>query len=118
MATFKLTLEYDGSKYSGWQSQINARTVQGELQTVAESGLPGFASEDWQGILAPAKTPPAIVNRLSESLKAALALEETKRSFDAAGGVPEHVPPDVLAVRIRDGVPRWATIARQSGAQP
>ncbi len=36
MRTFKLTLEYDGSRYSGWQAQINApRTVQGELQRVA-----------------------------------------------------------------------------------
>jgi tRNA pseudouridine38-40 synthase len=31
MQTFKLTLEYDGSKFSGWQQQVNARTVQGEL---------------------------------------------------------------------------------------
>lgn len=36
MATFKLVLEYDGSKFSGWQTQINARTVQGELQRVAD----------------------------------------------------------------------------------
>jgi tRNA pseudouridine38-40 synthase len=36
MRNFKLTLEYDGSKFSGWQSQINARTVQGELQAVAD----------------------------------------------------------------------------------
>jgi len=35
MQTFKLTLEYDGSRYSGWQTQINARTVQGELQRAA-----------------------------------------------------------------------------------
>lgn len=34
--TYKLTLEYDGSKYSGWQTQTNARTVQGELQRVAD----------------------------------------------------------------------------------
>jgi tRNA pseudouridine38-40 synthase len=35
MRTFKLTLEYDGSRYSGWQDQINARTVQGELKQAA-----------------------------------------------------------------------------------
>src|SRR5580658_9318324 len=35
MQTFKLTLEYDGSKFSGWQQQINARTVQGELIAAA-----------------------------------------------------------------------------------
>jgi tRNA pseudouridine38-40 synthase len=34
--TFKLTLEYDGSRFSGWQIQRNARTVQGELQRVAD----------------------------------------------------------------------------------
>jgi tRNA pseudouridine38-40 synthase len=37
MRTLKITLEYDGSRYSGWQAQINApRTVQGELQRVAD----------------------------------------------------------------------------------
>jgi tRNA pseudouridine38-40 synthase len=36
MQTFKLTLEYDGSRYSGWQIQQNARTVQGELQRVSD----------------------------------------------------------------------------------
>lgn len=35
MRTYKLTLEYDGSKFSGWQDQINARSVQGELKRVA-----------------------------------------------------------------------------------
>jgi tRNA pseudouridine38-40 synthase len=36
MRTYKLTIEYDGSKFSGWQAQLNARTVQGELQRVAD----------------------------------------------------------------------------------
>ena len=36
LATYKLVLEYDGSKFSGWQTQINARTVQGELQRAAD----------------------------------------------------------------------------------
>ena len=36
MQTYKLTLEYDGSRYSGWQIQQNARTVQGELQRVSD----------------------------------------------------------------------------------
>src|SRR5262252_4579437 len=35
MQTFKLTLEYDGSRFSGWQDQVNARTVQGELKQAA-----------------------------------------------------------------------------------
>lgn len=42
MKTWKITLEYDGTKYSGWQEQQNARTVQGQLRKAAEDffGLP------------------------------------------------------------------------------
>ena len=39
MKTWKLTLEYDGTKYSGWQEQRNARTVQGQLRKAAEEFL-------------------------------------------------------------------------------
>lgn len=39
MQTFKLTLEYDGSRFSGWQEQINARTIQGELKQAASDLL-------------------------------------------------------------------------------
>ncbi|MBZ5610130.1 MAG: tRNA pseudouridine(38-40) synthase TruA [Acidobacteriia bacterium] len=39
MKTWKLTIEYDGTKYSGWQEQTNARTVQGQLRKAAEDFL-------------------------------------------------------------------------------
>src|SRR5881394_1782018 len=39
MQTFRLLLEYDGSRFSGWQEQINARTVQGELKLAAQDLL-------------------------------------------------------------------------------
>jgi len=80
--------------------------------------LPGFDMPSVQFIVAPAGTQTSIVGRLSDAVKSALALEETRRAFDAAGGMPAHVPPDVLAARIRDGVLRWAAIAKQSGAKP
>lgn len=41
MRTYKLTLEYDGSKYSGWQGQLNARTVQGALRLAASQLFAG-----------------------------------------------------------------------------
>ncbi|HLH40192.1 MAG TPA: tRNA pseudouridine(38-40) synthase TruA [Bryobacteraceae bacterium] len=44
LLTYKLTLEYDGSTYSGWQTQTNARTVQGELQRAADE-LFGVATD-------------------------------------------------------------------------
>jgi tRNA pseudouridine38-40 synthase len=47
MQTFRLTLEYDGSRFSGWQEQVNARTVQGELKQAARELL--RAEVDIQG---------------------------------------------------------------------
>ena len=41
MSTWKLTVEYDGTKYSGWQEQKNARTIQGELRAAAEDYFGG-----------------------------------------------------------------------------
>jgi tRNA pseudouridine38-40 synthase len=52
MQTFRLTLEYDGSRFSGWQGQLNARTVQGELRTAvrdlfrAEADVQGAGRTD------------------------------------------------------------------------
>src|SRR5262249_6826196 len=49
-----------------------------DVPTVAESALPGFASEDWQGILAPAKTPTEIVGKLNAEIGRILLLPEVK----------------------------------------
>ena len=103
--------------------RVIAITSPGKLQVAPDwaslaDTLPGFDMPSVQFVVAPAGTPANVVGRLSEALKTALALEDTRRAFDAVGGVPEHVPPDVLAARIRDGVPRWAAIAKQSGAKP
>src|SRR5258707_3658439 len=56
-----------------------------ELPTVAESGLPGFASEDWQGILGPARISPEIVAKLNGELQRVLAAPELKDKLISAG---------------------------------
>jgi len=103
--------------------RVIAITSPGKLHVAPEwaslaDTLPGFDMPSVQFIVAPAGTPAAIISRLSDAVKTALSSEDTRKSFDAVGGVPEHVPADVLAARIRDGVPRWANIAKQSGAKP
>src|SRR4029077_11361825 len=52
-----------------------------EVPTVAESGLPGFDVIAWWGMLAPAKTPRAIVDRLNREVRALLELPEIRRSL-------------------------------------
>lgn len=94
MQTFRLILEYDGSRYSGWQEQINARTVQGELKEAAqdlfrtEVELYGAGRTD-AGVhavgqvahlkirsKAPALAAPQILRELNDRLPATIAILE------------------------------------------
>ncbi|MBM3344055.1 MAG: tripartite tricarboxylate transporter substrate binding protein [Betaproteobacteria bacterium] len=56
-----------------------------ELPTVAESGVPGYDVSTWWGILAPAKTPAAIVTRLNDEIRKIIATDEAKAVFTANG---------------------------------
>jgi tripartite-type tricarboxylate transporter receptor subunit TctC len=57
------------------------------VPTIAEAGVPGYAAENWWGLLAPAGTPPAIVARLHKELTAAQDNPEVKKYFDTEGAI-------------------------------
>jgi tripartite-type tricarboxylate transporter receptor subunit TctC len=85
-----------------------------EVPALAEQ-LPGLSVESWQGILAPAGTPPAVVARLNAVFREALAAPEIQASlarqgFDSAGGAPE-----TLAAQIAAEVALFPPIIRASG---
>ena len=88
-----------------------------ELPTIAEAGFPGFQSTAWIGMAAPAKTPPPIVDRLSEELVRIIRSEDVRRRmqsiyFQAIGTTPEG-----LAQLMRDDVELWGKVIRQTGAR-
>lgn len=56
-----------------------------DVPTVAELGFPGFETVSWYGVLAPAKTPPAIIGMLNAQINAALNSPEVKAAFEADG---------------------------------
>jgi tripartite-type tricarboxylate transporter receptor subunit TctC len=86
-----------------------------ELPTVAESGLPGFASEDWQGILAPAKTPPEIVARLNGELQRVLGLPELKEKLIAAGFEARTSTPEWFGDFMKAETVKWAKVVKEAG---
>ena len=86
-----------------------------ELPTVAESGLPGFASEDWQGILAPAKTPPEIVARLNGELQRVLGLPELKEKLIAAGFEARTSTPEWFGDFMKAETMKWAKVVKEAG---
>ena len=86
-----------------------------DVPTVAESGLAGFASEDWQGILAPAKTPPDIVQRLNAEIGRILLLPEVKAKLTAAGFDPKPSTPEWFAQFIQAETRKWAKLLKGIG---
>jgi len=67
-----------------------------EVPTVSESGLSGFEFESWFTLMAPAKTPKAIVDKLQREVAAALADPDTRSKLTAGGMVPRGSSPDEL----------------------
>jgi tripartite-type tricarboxylate transporter receptor subunit TctC len=86
-----------------------------ELPTVAESGLPGFASEDWQGVLAPAKTPQDVVMRLNGEIHKVLGAAEVRDRLDAQGFQVRLSTPQQFADLIRTESVKWARIVKDAG---
>ena len=88
-----------------------------EVPTIAEQGYPGFAAVGWIGIVAPARTPGAILDRLNAEARRMLDRADVKErlaslSFLPAGDSREH-----FAAFIRDEVAKWAKVVKDSGAK-
>ncbi len=84
-----------------------------DTPTVSETALPGFDLSTWDGLFAPAKTAPAIVELLNSKLNAALALPQARESFAKMGFDPAGGPSEVLVKKVRDEVAKWTDIARK-----
>ena len=85
------------------------------VPTVAEAALPGFASEDWQGILAPARTPDDIVLKLNTEIARVLGGSEVKGRLAAAGFDAKTSTPQWFAEFIQAETLKWAKLLKQSG---
>ena len=86
-----------------------------DLRTVAESGLPGYEFRAWQGIAAPAGTPPAIVARLNADIVKIMSTPEARDWFAELGGEPTTDTPQEFAAFIRSEHARWGPIIRDAG---
>jgi tripartite-type tricarboxylate transporter receptor subunit TctC len=88
-----------------------------DLPTIAESGLPGFESSAWDGVLAPAGTPEPIVQKLNAAIRAALADPEIIESLRSRGARPVPGSPEDFARHIAASTKKWAQVVRASGAK-
>lgn len=89
-----------------------------DVPTVAELGYPGYALDAWYGVLAPARTPPAIVNQLSAELAKAVNAADVREKLLALGIEPVGSTPAQFTAHLEKEIARWTPIIRNAGIKP
>jgi tripartite-type tricarboxylate transporter receptor subunit TctC len=85
-----------------------------EVPTFIESGLEGFVVDSWTGILAPAKTPREVVQRLQKEIAAVLGEPEIRSRYATLGIEPVGNTPEAFTEQIRADLARWEKVVRQA----
>lgn len=88
-----------------------------ELPTIAESGLPGYQTVAWGGVIGPAKLPKSIVAKLQREIAAALASPAVRERFAELGTDPDGSTPEDFVALVRRERPRWKEVIQRSGAR-
>jgi tripartite-type tricarboxylate transporter receptor subunit TctC len=86
-----------------------------DVPTAEEAGLPGYELRVWYGFFAPAKTPRAIVQKLFNEFRTALASPEIQARFTTLGTETVDMPPDEFTRVFHGDLQRWAKFVRETG---
>lgn len=89
-----------------------------DIPTIAEAGLPGYEVVGWNGILAPAHTPRAIVDKLNAAIQVALKTPEMVRLLTEQGIEPAGNSPEEFAVAMHADIEKWKRVCREAGIKP
>jgi tripartite-type tricarboxylate transporter receptor subunit TctC len=88
-----------------------------DLPTVAEAGVPGYEAANWFGTMVPAKTPPAVVSKLSQEIGRVLRLPDVRERLLTQGMEPVSNTPEEFTAYIRSEMTKWAKVVKASGAR-
>jgi len=86
-----------------------------DVPTFEENGLAGLTFEHWWGVMAPARTPPAVVARLHDEIVKALAAPDVRERFAALAVEPRTNTPEQFRALIESDLARWAKVVRDAG---
>ena len=88
-----------------------------EVPTLGEAGLPGFEVGSWQGVFAPAGTPPDVVKRLNNEIVKILNLPEIREKLAALGAEPVGNSQEEFSAMVKAEVVKWTDVVKKSGAK-
>lgn len=85
-----------------------------ELPTFIEQGITGFSGSTWAGLLAPARTPPAIIQRVSDEVARVVRLDDVKTRLEGMGTVPVGSTPEAFAAFIDAETAKWGKVIQEA----
>jgi tripartite-type tricarboxylate transporter receptor subunit TctC len=88
-----------------------------DVKTFVENGLEGFVVDSWVGVLAPAKTPRQVIERLRQEIAAVLAEPEVRERYAVLGIEPVGNTPGEFAAQIREDLARWEKVVKQANVR-
>ena len=96
-------------------STLQRASVMPDVPTVAEVGMPGFDVGSWFGLLAPARTPTPVIERINAEVRTALGREAMRKLLTDAGLEATPCSPDEFAARMRTETQRWTELIYELG---
>jgi tripartite-type tricarboxylate transporter receptor subunit TctC len=88
-----------------------------DIPTIDELGIKGFDATTWHGLVAPAGTPPAVIDKLHGATVAALGDPEVRQALGELGVDIVGDTPEEFSAYIKSEIPKWAAVIKASGAQ-
>ncbi len=85
-----------------------------EVPTLAESGVAGYETVAWFGLLAPAHTPPDVVNKLHAQVQQALLLPEIRENLARLGAEPSGLGPREFSVYIKSEIAKYSAVIKSA----
>ena len=83
------------------------------VPTLVEQGFAGTHAENWYGLLAPARTPPAVVAKIHDAFTTALSDPDVRRKLLESGAVPAPSSPEELGKLMQSELTRWSRVVKE-----
>ena len=90
-------------------------SVTPDIPTIAEAGVPGYESTIWLGLMAPAGTPKAVVDKLNAEVNKVLHREDVKAAWAKQGATPMIMSPAEFDTYLRGDIDKWARLIKTAG---
>jgi tripartite-type tricarboxylate transporter receptor subunit TctC len=89
-----------------------------DVPTVNEAGLPGYEVANWIGIVAPAGTPAAIVEKLNAEIAAAMESPEVQKQLSTEGAETKRMSPAAFGTFMEKELAKWERVVKEAGIKP